>query len=127
MKLLATLLALATTAFAGDFSGDAGLQLYSLRGMIKKDAQQKTDAASVAALLDATKDFGVTRVELAGTYELPAADLKKQLDARGLKAISTHFPYERYDKELPKVIIEDEHPVAATQIPQSLKYLGTLK
>ena len=38
------------------------------------------------------------------TYNLSAADFKKELDARGLKAISSHFPYSRYQKDLDNVV-----------------------
>ena len=63
-----------------------GLQLYSLRNQFDKD---------VAATLDEVKAFGVQNVELAGTYKLTPAEFKAQLDARGLKAVSGHIPYDR--------------------------------
>jgi sugar phosphate isomerase/epimerase len=63
-----------------------GLQLYSLREQFKKDVGQT---------LDQVRAFGVTNVELAGTYGVAPDKFKEQLDARGLKAISGHFPYEQ--------------------------------
>ena len=63
-----------------------GLQLYSLRDQFKKD---------VAQTLDRVRAFGVTNVELAGTYGVAPEKFKEQLDARGIKAISGHFPYEQ--------------------------------
>jgi len=63
-----------------------GLQLYSLREQFKKD---------VAQTLDQVRAFGITNVELAGTYGMAPEKFKEQLDARGLKAISAHFPYEQ--------------------------------
>jgi len=68
------------------FKGPVGLQLYSLRNQFAKD---------VPGTLDKVRDFGIQYVELAGTYGLTPAEFKKQLDARGLKAISAHFPYEQ--------------------------------
>lgn len=63
-----------------------GLQLYSLRDQFKKD---------VARTLDQVRAFGITNVELAGTYGVAPEKFKEQLDARGIKAISGHFPYEQ--------------------------------
>ena len=63
-----------------------GLQLYSLRDQFKKD---------VAATLDQVRAFGVTNVELAGTYGVAPEKFKEQLDARRIKAVSGHFPYEQ--------------------------------
>jgi hypothetical protein len=61
-----------------------GLQLYSLRDQFKKD---------VTATLDQVRAFGVTNVELAGTYGVAREKFKEQLDARQIKAVSGHFPY----------------------------------
>jgi len=63
-----------------------GLQLYSLRDQFKKDVGQT---------LDQVRTFGITNVELAGTYGVAPEKFKEQLDARHLKAISAHFPYEQ--------------------------------
>jgi sugar phosphate isomerase/epimerase len=94
-RFLLTIAALTTTVFAGDFAGETGLQIYSLRDIYKKDAP---------AALDKIKEFGIKLVE---TYNNPTpvpADLRKLLDDRGLKAVSGHFGYETFEKELPKVI-----------------------
>ncbi len=69
-----------------DFKGRVGLQLYSLREQFKKD---------VPGTLDQVRAFGITNVELAGTYGLTAEKFREQLDARRLKAISGHFSYEQ--------------------------------
>ena len=69
------------------FTGPIGLQLYSLREQFKR---------SVPDTLDQVRGFGIEYVELAGTYDLAPEKFKEQLDARGLKPISGHFPYERY-------------------------------
>ena len=69
------------------FKGPIGLQLYSLRDQFAKD---------VPGTLDKVRDLGFKNVELAGTYGLPPEKFKSELDARGLKAISAHFPFERF-------------------------------
>lgn len=69
-----------------DVKGPVGLQLYSLRDQFKKD---------VGATLDQVRAFGITNVELAGTYGLTPEKFKEQLDARHLKAVSAHFSYEQ--------------------------------
>lgn len=72
---------------SASFKGPVGLQLYSLRDEFKKD---------VAASLDRVKSMGFVEVELAGTYGLPSAQFLEMLAARGLKAVSAHFPYEQW-------------------------------
>src|SRR5215203_3178777 len=94
-RLLFSFLTLASAAVAGDFSGEPGLQLYSLRDIYKTNP---------AAALDKVKEFGVKLVETYNTPTPAAAELKKMLDERGLKAISGHFGYEIYGKELPKIV-----------------------
>ena len=74
-----------------------GLQLYSLRDQFKKD---------VAATLDQVRAFGVTNVELAGTYGVAPEKFKEQLDARQLKAVSGHFPYEQCRDDIESVARE---------------------
>jgi sugar phosphate isomerase/epimerase len=74
-----------------------GLQLYSLRDQFKKDVGQT---------LDQVRAFGITNVELAGTYGVAPEKFKEQLDARGIKAISGHFPYERCRDDLEDVVRE---------------------
>jgi sugar phosphate isomerase/epimerase len=77
----------ASTGIGPDFKGPIGLQLYSLRDQFKKD---------VPGTLDEVKAFGIKYVELAGTYNLSNEQFKGELAKRGIKAISGHFPYERY-------------------------------
>src|SRR5262245_32900267 len=64
------------------FKVPIGLQLYSLRDQFKKD---------VPGTLDQVRNFNIKYVELAGTYGVPPDKFRKELDARGLKAISGHF------------------------------------
>jgi sugar phosphate isomerase/epimerase len=86
----------AAPASAGTpFEGPVGLQLYSLRNQFAKD---------VPGTLDLVKEFGVTNVELAGTYGLSAAQFKSLLDARGLKAVSGHFPYEDFRRNVDGIV-----------------------
>jgi sugar phosphate isomerase/epimerase len=92
--ILLTVLACAFTGLAADkakgkdgFNESVGLQLYSLRADFIKN---------VPTTLDKVRDFGIKHVELAGTYNLAPEKFKEMLDARGLKPISGHFPYERY-------------------------------
>jgi len=92
-------IATAVTALAdGAFSGTAGLQLYSLRSQFK--------LRGVPWTLDRVKSFGITEVELAGTYDLTPEQFKKELDQRGLIPVSGHFPYGRYKNDLEKVVAE---------------------
>ena len=110
-----TLACVALTAIAGEktvgtgdaFKGPVGLQLYSLRESFKKD---------VPATLDAVKALGFKYVELAGTYDLSAAEFRKLLDARGLVAIAGHFPLDRYQK--------DPDGLAADARALGLQYVG---
>jgi sugar phosphate isomerase/epimerase len=89
------------------FKGPVALQLYSLRDQFAKD---------VPGTLDKVKAFGIKNVELAGTYGLTPEKFKAQLDARGLKAVSAHFPYERYR--------DDPEGIAAEAKVFGMKYAG---
>ncbi len=84
-----------------------GLQLYSLRNQLAKN---------VPGTLDEIKSWGVTNVELAGTYNLTPTQFKAQLDLRGLNAFSGHFPYER--------LRDDPAGVAQDAKILGLKYVG---
>jgi sugar phosphate isomerase/epimerase len=79
------------------FKGPLGLQLWSLRDQFAKD---------VPDTLDKVRDMGFKDVELAGTYKLTPEQFKTELDARGLRAVSAHFPYERFKNDLDGVIRE---------------------
>lgn len=79
-----------TTKTAGtgaSFKGPIGLQLYSLRADFAKD---------VPGTMTKVHGYGIKYVELAGTYNMPAEQLLTLLETNGLKAISGHFPYDRY-------------------------------
>ncbi|HEX4950328.1 MAG TPA: TIM barrel protein [Blastocatellia bacterium] len=75
------------TGTGASFKGPIGLQLYSLRDQFAKD---------VSGTLDRVRDLGIQYVELAGTYKLPPAQFKAQLDAKGLTPISGHFGFEMF-------------------------------
>ena len=96
-RILLSLLALASSTFAGDFSGETGLQLYSLRDSFKKD---------VPGSLDKVKAFGIHEVELAGTYDMQPDALLKELAARSLQPISIHFQYGALTKDLAKCVAD---------------------
>ncbi len=74
-----------------DFKGPIGLQLYTLRADFTRN---------VPVTLDKVRDYGVKEVELAGTYNLSPEKFKEMLDARGLKPISGHFGYDRYQTDI---------------------------
>ena len=78
---------LGIAAGGSSFKGPIGLQLYSLRNQFERD---------LPGTLDDVKRFGFKNVELAGTQGLTPEKFKAQLDAHGLKAVSGHFPYERF-------------------------------
>jgi sugar phosphate isomerase/epimerase len=94
-RLLSVLLLTSTLLSAAD---SAGLQLYSLRSQFT--------LRGVPWTLDRVKEFGIKEVELAGTYNLSAADFKAELDKRGLIPVSGHFPYARYKNDLDNVVKE---------------------
>ncbi|HKI68426.1 MAG TPA: TIM barrel protein, partial [Verrucomicrobiae bacterium] len=79
------------------FKGPLGLQLYSLRNQFAKD---------VPGTLDKVKAFGFKYVELAGTYGLTPEQFRKELDARGLVAVSGHFGFEQF-RDNPEGVAHD--------------------
>ena len=63
--------------------GNIGLQLYTLRDMMKK---------SVPRTLAAVAKAGYREVELAGSFNVTAHEMKRLLDANGLTCPSAHIP-----------------------------------
>jgi sugar phosphate isomerase/epimerase len=105
---LVTLLYMSSSARAGSLSTkEIGLQLYSLRAQLQADTPGS---------LDKVKAFGFQTVELAGTYSLTPEQFRQQLDARGLDAVSAHFPYER--------LRDDVEGVARDAQVLGLKFVG---
>ena len=80
------------------FSAKAGLQLYSLRSQFQ--------LRGVPWTLDQVKAFGITEVELAGTYNLKPAEFVAELKQRGITPVSAHFPYARWKNDLDNVVKE---------------------
>jgi sugar phosphate isomerase/epimerase len=79
------------------FKGRVGLQLYSLREQLAKD---------IPGSLGRVRGFGITYVELAGTYGLSPDKFRGQLDSAGLTPVSGHFSYEQFRDHLGDVIRE---------------------
>src|SRR3979409_1545648 len=86
-----------TAGIGSHFKGPIGLQLYSLRDQFAKD---------VPGTLDKVREFGFKNVELAGTYNRSPEEFKGDLEKRGLKPISVHFPFERFKGDLEGIIRE---------------------
>jgi sugar phosphate isomerase/epimerase len=89
------------------FKGPVGLQLYSLRAEFTR---------SVPPTLEKVRDYGFKIVETAGTYNLTPAKFRELLDKNGLKAVSGHFPFERYR--------DDVEGIAAEAKTLGLEYAG---
>ena len=90
------------------FKGPIGLQLYSLRNEFKQDGVEKS--------LDTVQSFGIRYAELAGTYDLPPEKFLPLLKARGIQAVSGHFPYEQY-RDNPEAVAQQAKALG-------LKYSG---
>ncbi|MBI4658365.1 MAG: sugar phosphate isomerase/epimerase [Verrucomicrobia bacterium] len=89
------------------FKGPIGLQLYSLRADFTND---------VPGTLKKVSEYGFKIVELAGTYNLPPAKFKEMLAAHGLRAVSGHFPFDRY--------LTDVEGIARDAKVLGLEYVG---
>lgn len=79
------------------FRGPLGLQLFSLRNQFAKD---------VPGTLDEIVKLGFKNVELAGTYNMPPEKFSAELSSRGLRAVSGHYPYEKFRDDLEGIIRE---------------------
>lgn len=97
------LLLLAALAFSSAFSSVAhaqkpttGLQLYSLRS--------QAALRGIPWVLDQVKAWGITEVEVAGMGNFSPAEFKAEVDKRGLKAVSSHFPYKRLKEDIAGVV-----------------------
>lgn len=87
------------TGVGPSFKGPIGLQLYSLRAEFLRN---------VPATLEKVRDYGIKNVELAGTHNLSPKKFKEMLDVNGLKAVSGHFPYDRYRDDVEGIAREAE-------------------
>jgi len=63
------------------------LQLYTVRDLMEKD---------LPGTLRAVKEAGYDYVETAGFGALPAAEMRRELDAAGLTCVSAHIPLEEF-------------------------------
>lgn len=77
-----------------------GLQLYTVRDLMAED---------VVATLELVAGVGYEEVEFAGYFDIPPAEIRRQLDAFGLRAPSTHVGYEAFAANADAVI---EHALA---------------
>lgn len=89
------------------FKGPVGLQLYSLRDQFK---------TNVAGTFDLVQSWGIRYVELAGTYGMSPEEFTGTLDKLGMKAIASHYPYEKYR--------DDVESIAKEAKALGLKYAG---
>ena len=80
----------------GVYQGPTGLQLYSLREMMKTQGP--------AATLDKAQAFGFKYVEVADLGGWPPAEFKAQLERRGLVPIGRHYPYNQLRDDIEGVI-----------------------
>jgi sugar phosphate isomerase/epimerase len=95
IKLIAALLGMTLSALAAEAQHPVGIQLVSLH--------QQLDA-NLNEGLNLVKSLGFTTVETAGTYGLTPEQLRAQLDAHGLKAVSSQFQYPELEANLSGVI-----------------------
>jgi sugar phosphate isomerase/epimerase len=86
----------ATGAPKHPFTGQLGLQLYSLRHLFAK--------GDVPGTLALVKSWGLTNVELAGTYGMSVAEYSALLGKAGLRAVSTHADFEKLADGIDAVI-----------------------
>ncbi len=100
------------------FKGPIGLQLCSLRAEFTRN---------VPSTIQKVKSMGIRNVELAGSYNLSTDCFKQMLTDAGLRAISGHFPYDRYKND-PEGVAKHAKALSldyagCAWIPQSLKCL----
>ncbi|MEJ2257297.1 MAG: sugar phosphate isomerase/epimerase [Woeseiaceae bacterium] len=74
-----------------------GVQLYSVRDLMAQD---------VAATLDLVASIGFAEVEFAGYFDHTPAEMRRMLNAAGLKAPAAHIAKNRFRDEIDRVIEE---------------------
>ena len=97
----------AAVGIGPSFKGPVGLEMFSLREQFKQD---------VPGTLDKVKGFGFKYAELATTYNLPPEKFRQELTARGIEAVSAHYPYEKYRDDVASIVTKAEQ--------LGLKYVG---
>jgi sugar phosphate isomerase/epimerase len=80
------------------FKGPTGIQLYSLRDMMK--------AQGPAATLDKAKEMGFKYVEVADLGGWTPAQFKAELEKRGMVPIGRHYPYDQLRDDIAAVIAD---------------------
>ena len=114
-RLLAVFLALSASSKAADIAVPLGLQLESFKIAL---------GADVPAGLDLVKSEGFATVETAGTYKLTPQQFRAELDARGMKAVSSHFGYDALQSNLPKVIADAKALCSANVVVANIPHEG---
>ena len=90
----------------GDFRAPFGVQLWSFREQAKPDP---------AAMFRMARRMGITHVETAGLYDMPAAGFAMALKAAGLRATSMHASYDAF-KKTPDVVIANAKALGARYV-----------
>src|SRR6186997_1573794 len=98
ISLLTVSLFCSMTYAADTAKPNTGIQLYSLRS--------QAQLRGIPWVLDQVKEWGIKEVEIAGMGNFSPEQMKAEVDKRGLKAISSHFPYKRL-KEDPAGVVKD--------------------
>lgn len=73
-----------------------GLQLYSLRS--------QAQLRGIPWVLDQVKEWGIKEVEVAGMGNFSPEEMKAEVEKRGLKALSMHFPCKRLKEDIAGVV-----------------------
>jgi len=93
MKKIPLFFLLAATAWAGPVADHLGLQMYSLREMLKEKG--------LPAALDQTKAFGLTAIEgSASTKGTTVEETKTAIDQRGMTLVAAGMGYDQLEKDL---------------------------
>ncbi len=77
------------------FAQEVGLQLYSLRDQFKED---------VPGTLQLIKDWGITKIEGGGTYDLPMKEFEALLKKNNLEVVSVGADFGDLESNVQKVI-----------------------
>jgi len=114
MKILPLFFLAATTAWAGPVADHLGLQMYSLRVILKDQG--------LTAALDQTKAFGLTAIEgSASTKGTTVAQMKAAVAERGMTLVAAGMGYEQLEKDLAGSVAQAKeagvHFVSVTWIP----------
>jgi sugar phosphate isomerase/epimerase len=94
-KLIAAFLGSSLALLAAETDRPVGVQLVSLHERLDANLDQG---------LNLVKTLGFTLVETAGNYGITYEQLRAQLDAHGLRAVSSHFQYPVLQANLGEVI-----------------------